>query len=344
MRKLPPSILVICFFLRGYGQTDSLAVMLKEGVRLNDQGDYTGAIARYDAILAKNDRYFSAYVEKTITLAQSGRYQDCVDLSQRLIKEFPNGKGFEHVYDTYGSAMDALGKPDEAIRIYEEGIQKFPDFYLLPFNKGMTEFSQKKNGAAIIDYETAIRLHPGHASSHLYLAYAVYPANRMAAAMAMATFMLLEMEGPRAQKNLPLLLKMLGGNVEKKDDQQINITMSSDAADTSKKEDDFRVTELMMGLMTASAMGAKAKDTSAIKQLTVKLEVLGIANPEKKGFFTHTYVPFFAGLKKADLLEVAAHLIYWSSGDEDNQRWLKRHAGKMDDLEKYLHDWMEPAH
>ena len=47
------------------------------------------------------------------------------------------------MYSNYGTALDYLQKPDEAINIYSEGIKKFPADYNLYFNRGVTEYTQK---------------------------------------------------------------------------------------------------------------------------------------------------------------------------------------------------------
>jgi len=348
MRKLILLIVCYCFAVSGRCQADSLAELLHAGVELHDKGDYTGAIAKYDAILAVNPRYFQAYVEKTLTLYTSGHYQECADICRKVMKEYPGEEGLKNLYVNYGSSLDGLGKPGDAIKVYKEGFKKFPTYYLLPFNKGMTEYSQKQMEDAVKDYELALGINPGHASSHQYLAYAIYSKNRMAAAMALACFLMIEPKGQRAEKNLPILVKVLGANVEKKDDKTINIMMPSSALGKEKGEDDFRVTEMTMMFATAAAMtlGDKdtalrnlIKDTTVAGQIKYKLTVLSEASPEKKGFFTNTYVNLLAGLEKAGLLETAAHIIYMSAKDDANQRWLEDHPEQVKDFSKYMEDW-----
>jgi hypothetical protein len=341
MRRFPLLVFCICTAIPGFCQTDSLASLLKEGTELHDKGDYTGAIAKYDAILAVDGRYFNAYIEKTLSLYQGGRFQECVDLCRKVIKGFPGEAGLKNVYVSYGSALDGLVKPDEAIKTYKEGIRMFPGYYLLPFNKGMTEYSQKQMEDAVKDYEAAITINHGHASSHQYLGYAIYPKNKMAAAMALTCFLLVEPRGKRAEKNLPILLKLLGANVERKDEKTINITMAMPKDDLKKQEDDFHLTEMMMSFSTAAAMGKESKDTTAVDRLRRAMEILAIAKADKKGFFSNTYVDLLAGLEKADLLETAAHIAYLSAGDATNQQWLGDHAEKVQEFYRYMDDWIK---
>lgn len=353
MQKLMLLTICFCIALSGRCQTDALAEQLNAGVELHDKGDYAGALAKYDAILAIDAHYFRAYVEKSLTLYQSGHYQESVDLCRKALKEFPGEAGLANIYVNYGSSLDGLGKPSDAIKVYKEGFKKFPDYYLLPFNKGMTEYTQKEYEDAVKDFETALGINPGHASSHQYLAYAIYPKNRMAAAMALAGFLLIEPKGKRAEKNLPILLQVLGANVEKKDDKTINISMPSSALGKEKGEDDFRTTEMTMMFTTALGMSKSGKDsavmkllkdTSAAGLLKDKLTILSLATPEKKGFFTKTYVELLAGLEKAGLLETAAHIMYLSAKDDANQHWLEDHPDSLKDFSKYMDDWTHKVH
>jgi tetratricopeptide (TPR) repeat protein len=340
MRTLLLALLVLGLGFRGHCQEDSLQTSLNEGIKLNDAGDFAGAIAKYDAIIAAHPGYFQARYEKAYTLYQSGKYQECADIGAQLLKDFPGEAGLRHVYVIYGSAMDALGKPRDAIGIYKDGFRKFPDFYLLPFNKGMTEYSQKEYDDAIKDYETAIKLNRAHASSHQYLAYSIYPKNRIASAMALCGFLLFEPTGQRAEKNLKLLVQVLGANVEKKDEKTINIMMPPSALDDKGKgEDNFYMTEMTISLTAAANMGESAKDTSAPGKLKSLLEVLAIADPKKKGFFTNTYVNLLDRIRTADLLETAAHVMYMSAKEDGNTEWLQSHDDKVNQLTNLVNTW-----
>jgi Tfp pilus assembly protein PilF len=342
MRTLLLTMLVLSLAARCHGQVDALGEQLQEGIQLHDRGDYTGAIAKYDAIIAANSRYFAAYAEKALSLYQAARYQECVDVCKQALKDFPGDPRNDNLYVSYGSALDGLGKPEEAIKVYKEGIKKFPNYYLLPFNKGMTEYEHKQNEEAIKDYESAIGINHLHASSHQFLAYAIYPTNKMASAMALTTFLLIEPMGERAEKNLKILLQILGANVKKTDDKNITISIPSSSLDTkSKNPDDFGTTELMMSMTTAAGFSEKNKDSTVVGALRSKLSVLGLATPNKKGFFTNTYVVLLSDLDKAGMLETAAHLIYESAKDQDNQQWLQDNREKVEALNAWLKEHLQ---
>jgi tetratricopeptide (TPR) repeat protein len=337
MKKILFPIIFLILSQSGYSQAPSSEDLLKEGLELHDKGDYAGAIKKYDEILSHDDRYYMAYNEKGFSLYMAGKYDECIELSKATLKKFPDSIQNRNVYVNYGSALDALGRTDDAIHVYKEGIRKFPDFYLLPFNKGVTEYLSKKYDDAVEDFQRSATLKPTHASSHQFLAYAVYPKNKIAAAMALSTFLVLEPSGERAEKNLKILLNILLGNAEKKDEKNITVNLSMADLDVKgKRPDNFSATQLMISLSSATDL---AKDTvSAMKKLEAKLELLAIAAPEKKGFFSNYYVTWLSGLKENNFLETAAYLIYFTAKDEDDRTWLTANKDKVEALTQWTEE------
>ena len=58
--------------------------------------------------------------------------------SKELLQKFGDHPNIKIVYIQYGSTLDDLGKSKDALEVYNEGIKKFPNEYLLHFNKGLT--------------------------------------------------------------------------------------------------------------------------------------------------------------------------------------------------------------
>ena len=311
-----------------FAQTPSLDDLLQQGLALHDKGDYAGAIQKYDEILSRDPGFYLVYPEKSFSLFMAGKYDECIDLCKQTLKKFPDSAENQNIYVHYGSALDGLGKADEALHIYSEGMKRFPDFYLLPFNRGVTEYRLKKYDDAVLDFERSVTLKPSHASSHQFLAYAIYPRNKVAAAMALSTFLVLEPSGKRAENNLKILQGILGANVQKKDEKNITISLSAEDVDTKEKgPDDFRQIELMMSLSAAADL---AKDSlNAMQKLENKLEFFALAAPKKKGFFSNYYVTYLSGLKNNQFLETAAYVLYYSADDSADRQWLDANKEKV---------------
>lgn len=346
MRILLSMAIAIFAFMPCFAQDeDAVKSLLKEGVALHDKGDYEGALKVYNEILKTNSNHFTTLYEKSTTLYAMQRFDDCIELCQEILKKHSDNPECRLVYVNYGSALDGLNKPEKAVKVYSEGIKKFPQAYILYFNRGITQYVQKEYEKAVEDFKKSAALNPVHASSHQFLAYSIYKTNKVAAIMSLSTFLLLEREGSRAAKNLKGMLQLLGSNVEKTGDKNVTITLTPQALDTKEKgEDDFHLTEFMLTMDAALDHDEKRKDLDAAQRLKGKLELIVTHDAElkrknRKGFFTTFYLPFLQEMKNKDLLETAAYIMYSSSDDEAVRTWLQANQAKMDAFYEWMKDY-----
>jgi tetratricopeptide (TPR) repeat protein len=338
-------LLFVCLSLllstASFSQQQDLASALDEAIGLHDKGEYDKALAIYDSIIAANENYYLAWHEKTLTLYALKRYKDCIATCEQVIKKFPDNTQNAQLYSNWGSATDDMGDYKEAIKIYGKGIKKFPDAFLLYLNKGITEYKHQLLTDATEDMKKAVTLNPLRASCHQFLAFSIYDQNKMAAALSLSTFLLLEPEGPRAVKNLESLLNIFGSNVQKKDEKNITITLSPSALPSKKKSvpDDFSMQEMTISFQSALDYDDKNKNQNVAEKLKSKLEVFSVALGDKdsKGFFTATYIPFFKRLSADSLLETASYYMYASSEDENVKQWLQSNPDKV----QSLRDWIK---
>lgn len=345
MRILILFLFLFCSTSHLHAQEDSLQSMLYEGIALHDKGDFDGAIRLYDEVIARRPAYLLAWYEKSLTLYTAQRYKECVDLCKEVIKKFKEGDELDNIYVNYGSALDASGRPDEAIKVYSQGIRKY-NHYLLFFNRGITEFQQQKMEEAISDFEQTLELKPLHASSHLYLGHAIQPENKVAGIMSLISFLLIEPGSERAAKNLQVLQDVLGSYAKKTGEKTVTIFMNPGMLDMKKKPDNFSVTNLSLQLQVATEFGDSSKNLSAAEKMQKKLELLAIIGTDsKKGFFTNFYVPFFSALKKKNFQETAAHVMLTTANDEITNNWLSLNQDKVKQFRQWLTDyqWLDKS-
>jgi tetratricopeptide (TPR) repeat protein len=321
-----------------FAQEISPGALVDSGIVSYDKGDYNQSIAYYDKAIAKYPELYLAYYEKSLSLFSAERYEECAELCKSVLKRFPDGEQNKGIYINYGSALDGLGKSEEAITVYNKGIKKYPDVSLLHFNKAVTLYLLKNYEDAADELKSAIFLNPAHASSHQFLAYSVYGSNKLAGVLALTNFLLLEPQGNRAAQNLKLLLTLLNGNVQKKEDNVINITMTMGNKD-DKKPDNFKSQELMMSLTAASDLSEKNKDKNVAQKLEHKLALFPGSSEKKvkrKTFFHDYYLPLLEDMQKDSLLETASYIIYASSDDVAVQEWLDSNKDKVKAFYKWF--------
>ena len=314
-KKLLFTGLAICFSVGVHAQNADVNSLLKEGIKLNGQQDYAGAIEKYkQAITAEPDNAQANY-QMAFTLNAAGKASEGIPYLKTVIKS--NGTLTGPAYELLGSIYDASHQPQQAIDAYKEGIKLKPDYQPLYFNLGIAYFRAQKYADAEAAAIEAIKLDPKHANSQrLYGLVTFHQNKRVPALMGLCNFLLLDPEGPRADEaytNLQSLLK--GGDLK------------ADKADAE--------TLLLNKILGASVATAGGNAETQLKNIFINIGKLG-EKPGHQGFFWTYYTAFFYKLAQTEHFATSVKLINLSADKTTSAKWLQENADKH----KQLDDWM----
>ncbi len=104
-----------------------------------------------------------------------------------------------------------------ALKIYDEGLKKYPDYYHLYFNKGITLATSRKNEEAIKAFQASTKLNPNHPGSFNALAV-LSSSNRIASILASSRYLILDNKSTRAKGNLDAIISLMNKGVSKQGD------------------------------------------------------------------------------------------------------------------------------
>jgi len=324
-------------------QYEDVKKILQEGTVLHDAGKYNEAIAKYDEALAIDPRNMDVQYEKSYTLYVAKRYDESKKLCEKMIDDFKGIDGMENVYTNLGSLYDDIGEPKKAIKIYNKGIGYFPDFYLLYFNRGITELKLKENEDALISLKKSASLRNSHLSTNYWIGNMVVNDNKYAGLLAFLTYLAFDRSSARALDIWQMVNKILEAGVKRTGPNSTTITISADMLGKNKrKEDDFSSLELMIPLMTAnrsdSVMQTITKDSAGALDFQMQMIFGFLKNDDhKKGFFWTHYAPMFAEMKDQNLVGVYAHLLRADlDKDSSAQTWLNEHTTEVAAYNKWI--------
>lgn len=316
--------------------------LVSEGVTYHDKGDYARAVSLYDKALELDKDNLLALTEKAYSLLLLQKYDASVTCCQRVIETHTVDDNVKTIYVTYGTALDGMRKPEEALKIYDAGIKRFPAFYQLHFNKGVTLANIGKNDEAISSFQKAVTLNGDHAGSHNGMARVLNTENKkIPSLLAYCRFLVIEPQSDRAKQNLTSMQEIMKGNVQKTGDKSVTINVTSDMLDIPKagkkqKENTFNATELVLALDAALDFDDKNKDKTDVEQFIRKFETVCGSLKEGKsynhGFYWDYYVPYFTEMKDKKLIEAFAYIAFASSDNQNVSAWLKTNA---DDVNKF---------
>jgi tetratricopeptide (TPR) repeat protein len=342
VKKLAICLFGIALSVTGWAQqNDILVKLIKEGIALHDKGEYEAAIAKFDRALILDPNDFNANYEKSSTLLYAGKFDESIVLSKFLIENYKTRPAVKGAYINLGSAYDDKGNADSAIIAYDEGLQSFPDFHLLWFNKGLTQARLKKWDEAHADFFKSLEINPAHAGSLYYAALLEEKSNKVAAIISGLVFLAAEPEGKRAKSIFNYVADLLNSYVKAEADGGSTIHISMDKPGEKQTENNFRTVEVGLALSVAvsstDTLKIKTDTDRLLSALQIMTETFVPGQKEGKGIFWKTYVPFFIEMKQKKLLEPFAHIASITSGNEENVQWISENQEKL----KEFYQWMD---
>ena len=324
-------------------QYDDVKQLVQQGTALHDAGKYNEAISKYDEALAIDPRNMDVQYEKSYSLYVAKRYDESRKLCEKMIDDFKGVDGMENVYTNLGSLYDDIGEPKKAIKVYNKGIGYFPGFFLLYFNRGLTELKMKEKEDATVSFKKSASLKTSHLSSNYLLGNIVVDENKYAGLLAFLTYLAFDHTTERAASVWKIVNKILEAGVTRTGANSITINLSADMLGKKKKaEDDFSSLELMVPLMTAnrsdSTLKTITKDAAGALSFQMQM-VFGLLQNDdnKKGFFWTHYAPIFYDMKEQGHVEAFTHILMADVGkDADAKIWIEKNASAISAYEKWL--------
>lgn len=320
MILLKKGLLIAAFMLAtglAQAQNTDINSIIKEGIKLNSEKDYTGAITKYNQALATDPENTQANYQMAYTLNAAGKGTEGIPYLNKVIKTGGDLTG--PAYELMGSIYDASHQPQQAIEAYQQGIKLKPDYQPLYFNLGIAYFRAQKYADAEQAAIEAIKLDPKHANSQrLYGLVTFHQNKRVPALMGLCSFLLLDPEGPRADEaytNLQSLLK--GGDL---------------------KAGKANAETLLLNKTLSTAVAPGGQLETQLKNIFTAVGKLG-EKPGRQSFFWNYYAAFFYKLSQSPNFSTAVKLISLSADKTGSSNWLQNNADKR----KALDEWIASA-
>ncbi|WP_298154024.1 tetratricopeptide repeat protein [Flavobacterium sp.] len=340
MKKI--TLLLLFTFSATFAQNRREAeALVNQGIPYHDKGDFEGAIDKYDKALLIDKDNLLALTEKALTLNAMKKYPDAIAVSKQAIQAH-QGENLREVYVSYGNALDNSGKTDESLKIYDEALVLFPDYYQLHFNKGVTLSSIKRFDEAVRCFQNAIKIKPLHGSSLNAIGILEMNNNRIASILAFSRLAMVEPSSARAEKALEVMQSLMIQGVSQTGKKTISINidsavLSDTTATGSKKENNFSSTDLILSLTASQDLDKKHKNDSKAEKFIRKFEVICSSLQETKknniGIYWEQFVPYFTEMNTKKLIEPFAYLIFSASGDNDAEKWVNKNKRKVELLQ-----------
>lgn len=326
--------LFITFLLTPYlnAQT-ALESLVKEGIELHNKGDFDGAIAKYEEALKIDKKSDLVFYEIAYAYFAKQDLESAIKFSDKALKQ--KGDYAKSAYNIKGSALDNLGKPEEAVKVYKKAIEDFPDDYLLQYNLALTTYGLSDLITSEAALKQALELNVGHSSSHLLLGYVMKDQGKRAQSLLpLYFFLLLEPNSERAKGAYQTLRGLLVKGVSQTDDKNIAININE-----SLLGDEFSAIEMMLSLKAASNLREEQSELSEIEKFITHSDsffsILGETRAEKTGIWWDVYADFFFSIVEAGHLKAYCYYISEVSEDPKVNLWIDKNGDSLDAFFKW---------
>lgn len=291
-----------------FGQDSKLDMLVQQGLRFHDKGQYDIAIDKYKKALAIDPSSSLANSKISASYLSAEDYEHALEYSKKVLKA--KDENLLEGYITYGSALDKLGKTNKAIKVYAKAMKQF-DNYLLYYNHAFACFETGNITKSYDSVIKAINNNPSYASSHLLLSQIEEQRGSCAKTMlSLYYFLLLEPNSERAVATYDKLEEHINRGVSTGDDT------------------DFCEAEKLIRLSKRS-YSTKQQSGETDMQLFVAdnervLKIFADTKGDNTGFWWDFYVSFFAEMTEKGMTETFSYYISYAQGDVVTE-WIKTH-------------------
>jgi hypothetical protein len=315
--------------------TESQKQLIQEGISLHDNGDYAGAISRYEQVLKESPNNIDALYEMAYSSYSAKDYKKAIILGHKAAQY--KSHLLDQTYVMLGNCYDDSGDAKKAIEIYKAGTKLDPTSALLQFNLAITYLNTEQLNEARVAAKKSAALDPNHPSSQLLLSTLFERGYyKIPSLLAALRFLVLEPNSNRSDAALERVRRIMQAGVSQgKDGNNISVLVSTGQ---NKDEGDFESIEMFMGLMKAANYTEKNKDKTELQLLAANVESLFafLAEPPNKGdrakFIWLYYLPYFLELKQQGHTEAFVYFINQRSDLPQVNSWLQLHQSKVSDF------------
>lgn len=181
-------------------QTDKELAYEKAGqaIQLMDAGEYDRSIQLLKECERLDPKNYVYPYEIAYAYTLQKNYKQALRVIKKVVK-YPDANS--QVYQMLGNSYSYLGKPQQAIKAYEAGIERFPNAGNLYLERGTVYRVQEKWQESMASYAMGIDVDPDFASNYYWLALLYMSSNNRFAGLTVGeAFINLERTTPRTQQ------------------------------------------------------------------------------------------------------------------------------------------------
>jgi antitoxin component YwqK of YwqJK toxin-antitoxin module len=305
--------------------------LISKGIALTDSGKRKQALAVYDKISRNDTNYVRALYEKALTCEADSQYKQAVQYCQEALLLKDQREYEPDIYNTYGNVLNDQGQTEQALKIFDFAISKYPSYSLLYFNKAVVLLPTKPHEAELL-FQKTLLINPYMYSAHYQLGNVALRQGKLVPCfISLLGYLLVNPEGKYWQKAITTLAA-----ISKSTDEVLDFK----AKRTSPPSETYQEIEDIILSKIALESGYKpiiAIDDPIARQIQAVFEKLEYSQADND-FWMQYYVPFFKQVFNNHKFELFIHQVFENVNvpviqdyNKKNKKELEKFIGETED-------------
>ncbi|MDO3643240.1 tetratricopeptide repeat protein [Mucilaginibacter sp. L3T2-6] len=180
--------------------------LINKAAALYDSSKYKNAIALLNEVNRSDTNYVWSVYEKALSCEADSQYAEAIKLCKEGLSLKEQRDYEPDLYNTYGNTLNDIGQPENALKIFDAAIAKYPAYSLLYFNKGVSYMVLKRYNDAEQWFQKTLLINPYMYSAHYQLGLVALMQGKIVPAMLSFTgYLLVTPSGRYWSKAIKLL-------------------------------------------------------------------------------------------------------------------------------------------
>jgi tetratricopeptide (TPR) repeat protein len=316
-------------------------IKLENAVAAMDRGDFPRAIRTLEELRSRHPENGVVLHELALAYRLAKKPSEAVAVLMPFRKRLP-----PQALAGLGSALDELGRGDEAIAVLREGIARYPDSGLLYADLGTTLYNRGKVEEAVEQYQKGIAVDPSAPANYIRLSLVLAQTEYRGLTLVFGeTFRLLEPTSERSHELAKIMVEICRHSVKRTPKQDGSIEAVVSLAPNVTIERAEQIADLPLVNVFELAFGpplvrAHQAGLTLASLHQARVEFVAIMNKPENPFDWNA-VPIFRFMREANangMLEVYDYWLFGPAFPEEFETWAKTNESGAAHLGRYLGD------
>ncbi|HLY70361.1 MAG TPA: hypothetical protein VKR53_11580, partial [Puia sp.] len=303
--------------------------IIERGSKLYDSGKYKQALLLYTQINRNDTNYVKALFARALSSEADSQYDMTIKYCKEALSLNYQREYEPELYNTYGNTLIDMHRYEEAVKIFDVGLSKYPSYSFLTFNKGIAYLNWDSVAKAEQLFQNTLLINPYLYSAHYQLGITALKQGKLVEAfLSFVAYLIMYPDGKYERKSISILSEISNG-VD--DILEIKNKRTIEPAENYQSVEDIVLSKIALDKAYKPIINLDDPISRQIQVVFEKLEY----NEESADFWMQYYIPFFKDIYNSGKFELFINHAFSNINVAQIQDYNKK---KKKELQSFVDD------